>query len=96
MEEQSCPKCGTDCYRDSADVGVGVIYGPWGCPGCAWSESSEYDRSDGRTPPAAIDWPGYYVSQFGRATPVAQLRARAAEFGINPAVIDDVFPAAKG
>jgi hypothetical protein len=42
--EQICPKCGGDCWRDSADVGVGIIYGPWGCP-CGWSELPEFDLS---------------------------------------------------
>ena len=32
-----CPKCGDDCERDSVDVGVGIIHGPYGCPSCAWS-----------------------------------------------------------
>lgn len=41
-----CPHCGTECWRDSADVGVGTIYGPWGCPGCGWSESPKYDLRD--------------------------------------------------
>ncbi len=35
---EACPKCGADCWRESADVGVGIIYGPWGCPECCWSE----------------------------------------------------------
>jgi hypothetical protein len=42
MDEMKCEECGGDCYRDEVDVGVGVIYGPWGCPGCGWSESSIY------------------------------------------------------
>jgi hypothetical protein len=42
-----CPRCGRDCGRDEADVGVGVIYGPWGCF-CGWSETADYDVTDGR------------------------------------------------
>lgn len=34
----NCPKCGDDCWRDSADVGVGIIYGPYNCTYCGWSE----------------------------------------------------------
>lgn len=42
-----CPNCGgTDLWRDSADVGVGIIYGPYGCP-CGWSESEEYNQLAG-------------------------------------------------
>jgi hypothetical protein len=43
--ERICPKCGDDCWRESVDVGVGVIYGPYGCS-CGWSEHEEYDSSD--------------------------------------------------
>ncbi len=46
----NCPKCGEECHRDEVDVGVGVIHGPYGCPGCGWSEDDEYDLSDGRDP----------------------------------------------
>lgn len=47
-----CPKCGEALlWRESADVGIGIIYGPWGCE-CGWSESAEYDRREG---PAAAD-----------------------------------------
>lgn len=91
-----CPKCGEGCSRDEADVGVGVIYGPWGCPGCGWSSDPAYDRSDGKTPPAAADHPGYYVDQFGGATPTGPLKVRVAGFGLDPAVIDDVFPTEGG
>jgi hypothetical protein len=43
MEDaMECEECGDDCYRESVDVGVGIIYGPWGCPSCGWSESSIY------------------------------------------------------
>lgn len=45
-ETQECPKCGDECWREEVDVGVGVIYGPWGCS-CGWSESPEYDSSEG-------------------------------------------------
>lgn len=60
----SCPKCGRDCWRDSADVGVGVIYGPYGCP-CGWSESAEYDVTDG----PKVTAEGYEIDQWGGATP---------------------------
>jgi hypothetical protein len=42
-----CHACGDQAWRESVDVGVGVIYGPWGCY-CGWSEWPEYNqlRSD--------------------------------------------------
>lgn len=60
----TCPNCGRDCWRDSADVGVGIIYGPYGCP-CGWSESAEYDVSEG---PKLAEH-GYELDQWGGATP---------------------------
>jgi hypothetical protein len=42
-----CPRCGEyELYRESVDVGVGVIHGPYGCP-CGWSEDEEYDAEKG-------------------------------------------------
>jgi len=38
MSDLKCPKCGTTCERDEADVGIGTIGGPWGCPACHWIE----------------------------------------------------------
>lgn len=56
----TCPNCGNpDCYRESADVGVGIIYGPYGCP-CGWSEDYYYDQLDGPTSQG-----GYRTDQWG-------------------------------
>lgn len=44
---QNCPYCEEPCDRESVDVGIGVIHGPWGCGNCGWSESPEYDSRDG-------------------------------------------------
>ena len=42
-----CPNCGNkDLWRDSADVGVCVIYSPYGCE-CGWSEAEEYNQLEG-------------------------------------------------
>ena len=60
-ESMKCPKCGEECWREEADVGVGIIYGPWGCQ-CGWSESEMYDLSKGRNP---IDEKGGYLDQYG-------------------------------
>lgn len=90
MSDSTCPKCGTECHRDEADVGVGVIYGPWGCPGCGWSENPEYDHSEGK-PPAAADHPGRYVDQFGNAHSLERMKEDVSRFGLDPAVIDDAF-----
>lgn len=58
-----CEKCGdTELWRDSVHVGVGVIYGPWGCPTCGWSQDEEYDLSNGQNP---VDEKGGVIDQFG-------------------------------
>lgn len=67
-----CPKCGEDCDRDEVDVGVGVIYGPYGC-WCGWSEDPRYDCSDGPCPKQS-EYPGHIVDQFGGATPITTER----------------------
>lgn len=43
----NCPHCATPCDRESVDIGVGVLHGPWGCSNCGWSEFPEYDSRDG-------------------------------------------------
>lgn len=42
-----CPCCKEPVWRESADVGVGVIYGPWGCSICGWSSDPYYDCRSG-------------------------------------------------
>jgi hypothetical protein len=46
----NCPKCNGQCHRDSVDIGVGVIHGPYGCEECGWSEDPEYDLSTRKRP----------------------------------------------
>jgi len=59
-----CPKCGGYCYRESVDIGVGVIHGPYGCIDCGWSEDSYFDSSDG-TCPAELENPEYRYDSRG-------------------------------
>jgi hypothetical protein len=48
-DDGPCPSCGEHgIWRESADVGIGIIYGPFGCP-CGWSEDSCFDQSSGPT-----------------------------------------------
>jgi hypothetical protein len=46
-EPCDCPHCGESCDRESVDVGLGVIYGPWGCASCGWSSDPQYDSREG-------------------------------------------------
>jgi hypothetical protein len=63
---KNCPKCNSEeIFRDSVDIGVGVLHGPYGCPDCGWSEDSEYDLSEGQDPVdenggAKDQWGGYH------------------------------------
>lgn len=72
-----CPKCNDDCERDSVDVGVGVIHGPYGCPSCGWSEYEEYDLSGGQDP---LRPDGGAIDQYGGYHPPGSVRARALRF----------------
>jgi hypothetical protein len=72
---EPCPKCGGEMHQDSADVGVGVIYGPRGCIECGWSEDDEYDMTihENRKP----NEHGAYKDQFGGLHPAGSTTARA-------------------
>lgn len=61
---RNCPKCGEECDRQSVDVGIGIIYGPWGCSNCGWSEHPEYDSSEGESPAQKAN-PDRVVDQWG-------------------------------
>jgi transcription elongation factor Elf1 len=59
-EPFKCPECGsTNCSRDEVDVGVGIMYGPWGCSSCGWSEY-EPNPEDGLNPEKFDPQGGYW------------------------------------
>jgi hypothetical protein len=60
MVEKRCPKCNEECYREEADIGVGVIHGPWGCPNCRWSEDPNYDQTNPDHEPHTDQYGGKY------------------------------------
>lgn len=63
-----CPRCDErELYRDSVDVGVGIIHGPCGCPCCGWSEDSRYDLASG----GGLQDDGSYLDPYGGLTPAA-------------------------
>ena len=61
-----CENCGAECGRDEVDVGVGIIYGPYGC-GCGWSEDERYNMLGN---PEQHE--GYTTDQWGGLTPHSQ------------------------
>lgn len=77
-EKCNCPRCGEEAWREEVDVGVGIIFGPWGCP-CGWSEYEEYDQTKG----GGTQPDGTYLDQYGghypRGNPVARMMRRKDE-----------------
>ena len=60
-----CPICGTkNLRRDSVDIGIGIINGPYGCD-CGWSEDKKYDIRSG----PKLTNSGYKIDQWGGFTP---------------------------
>lgn len=87
----NCQKCGELCDRDEVDVGVGVIYGPWGCYSCGWSEDSRYDCSEG-TSAAQQESPGFYVDPCGGKQRISAIEDKLNHFGIDgKSIVDEVF-----
>ncbi len=75
MTLPQCPKCnGEYLDRDEVDIGVGFIYGPYGCFDCGWSEDSEYDLSEGESP---VKEDGSAFDQFGGLHPKGSSMAKA-------------------
>ena len=66
-----CENCGEEAWRESCDVGVGVIYGPYGCP-CGWSEDDRYNLLDGQKTTEK----GGFLDQWGGLTHNAKLTGR--------------------
>lgn len=58
-----CPKCNALCDRDVVDVGVGNMYGPYGCPQCGWCEDERFDQTFVEQPDDG------HIDQWGGFTP---------------------------
>lgn len=84
--EMKCPRCRTPCHRDEVDVGVGIICGPWGCPGCGWSESDEYDLSAGQNP---VDARGGAIDQYGGYHPPQSRTALAIRIATRQSMFEE-------
>lgn len=65
-EHKDCPNCGEEASRDSAHIGVGVIYGPWGCA-CGWSDDPDYNQLDPEN--TKPNKRGGYKDQWGNLHP---------------------------
>lgn len=83
----NCPKCNEECYREQADVGVGIIYGPYGCPECGWSEWTQYDRSEGESEKGK-EHPDWFVDQWGGMIRKEAVKEGLSRFGLDPGIVD--------
>lgn len=72
--EIKCGNCGEDTIQDSVDIGIGIIYGPRGCPVCGWSEDPEYDLSKGQS---NIRPDGSVFDPYGRVWPAGSVEAKS-------------------
>lgn len=72
-----CKNCGHTCAREEAHNGLAMLYGPWGCPSCGWSEDPRFDFSDGRS---RERYGGTY-DQYGMWLPPAMEHQRRQPFG---------------
>lgn len=78
-ETCGCPHCGEACDRESADVGIGVIYGPWGCANCGWSSDSQYDSREG----VQRDGEDRVFDQWGMSHHVDRIGGKVVLAGLN-------------
>lgn len=74
-----CPHCKMKCCRD--EVSVGTVYGPFGCPGCGWSEDERYNLRE-RSP--GPDARGGYIDQYGGYHPAGSPAALAIKLEEEP------------
>lgn len=87
----NCPKCEGECVRDEVDVAVGIIYGPWGCYSCGWSEDPRYDRSEGPSPEQIKAGNSRYVDPCGGIQSVDRIVEGCQRFGIPESLVRDAF-----
>lgn len=41
-----CPECGSECWRNEVDVGVGIVHDEWKCENCSWDEDQGFPMTD--------------------------------------------------
>lgn len=50
-----CPECGTYCWSNEVDVGVGIIADEWKCSECEWNEDLAWPMTDD-------DWSNFLIA----------------------------------
>ncbi len=66
LMEGFCHACGEQADRESVNVEVGIIYGPWGCY-CGWSEDPRYNQLRSDVQPHTDPFGFYYPTRADRA-----------------------------
>lgn len=51
-----CPECGSICWRNEVDVGVGIYHDAWKCDDCGWDEDCAFPMDE-------IDWENF-IEEF--------------------------------
>jgi hypothetical protein len=89
MSDPSCPECNEDLDRIEVDIGVGIEYGPYGCPSCGWSADTVYNRLAGTNLATQAD-PKRWVDQWGVSHSRKRLREGLERFGLG-ALMEELF-----
>jgi hypothetical protein len=92
-EPPPCPHClpeESDLDCESVDVGVGIIYGPWYCNACGWSELGTYEERQ-RNVPA-----GWYQDRGGnlinKERERSEIQTGLARLGLPTDLADHLYP----
>jgi len=67
-------------------VGVGVIYGPYGCY-CGWSQDPDYDSSEGESPKQA-EHPDWIVDSCGGMICKSAVKSKLERLGLPGDLLD--------
>lgn len=85
--DPSCPNCGRGMCREEADIGVGIMYGPWGCL-CGYSEDPRFNRLSGTNTETQERNPERWADQWGNLHHRDRLREQLGRFGVDA---DEIF-----
>jgi len=67
-DDELCPQCGGVLEGDEADVGVGIIRGPLGCPACHWiAPAVTFPPSTVKADVVAVGAPSDLLDSFTKA-----------------------------
>jgi hypothetical protein len=95
----NCPNCNcSDCYRDEVDIGVGVQYGPWHCPECAWYEGHAQEaavdamQEQAMTNVTMVPVRSSNIAELGYDEPASELHVRFLKADKTPSENVYIYP----